>query len=413
MNILMVKHSVERKPQYRQLTVITQDDMTGQKSAVKYPADARAKNHIISYCQKEELLNRLLKDGADIIIAPCQKVENDGVRFDYYDYPRLSDQLTRCSEEEYCGILKQFWEKLTEAFGIEPFVPSEQFHEMFGNEIPDGKYISLTVSNIDINFNNVFVTDNNQFILIDYEWVTQAPVPLAFLFFRSLVVESTFTQMDKDSQLRIFEAFDINETTLKCFWHMEYAFQHYVANDYDKLDTYREKLIEKEYTNVKIDELIYANQNYQQRTHELSVYKQAYDEQQKAIETLNQQRDEYKDAYDRQAETVKTLNQQRDEYKVAYDRQVEAIETLNKQRDEYKAAYDGQMEAIETLNKQRDEYKAAYDSQVEAIETLNKQRDEYKAAYDRQMEDVAVLSNQRDEYKKAYEELAELLNPRA
>ena len=394
--VLFSKASVERKQQFRQLTKII--DVGGQKKVIKEPAGPESGGHILSYLDNYRKLEKALKPDARVSVIPCEINERGEAEFPFCTAETLADTMLNIPAEEYIQCILDYRRALTEAFGYEKFEVSDGFQAVFGSpEIQPGEE-ALSVTNLDMNFDNVFLVSGGQYMLIDYEWVFGFPVPLDYIIFRSLISNAAYGGYSPEDQKRILAGISITAEKEAAFWEMEEAFQQYVSRKEDKLDCFMETIGK---SSTQLDEMISSEKNVPLLEMQLTEYKTAYDRQQAAIETLNGQLDEYKKAYDRQQAAVETLSGQRDEYKKACDSRQTAIETLNGQLDEYRKAYDRQQAAIETLNGQRDEYKKACDSRQAAIETLNGQLDEYRKAYDRQQAEIETLNGQRDEYKKA------------
>ena len=394
--VLFSKASVERKQQFRQLTKII--DAGGQKKVIKEPVGPESGGHILSYLDNYRKLEKALKPDARVSVIPCEINERGEAEFPFCTAETLADTMLNIPAEEYIQCILDYRRALTEAFGYEKFEVSDGFRAVFGSpEIQPGEE-ALSVTNLDMNFDNVFLVSGGQYLLIDYEWVFGFPVPLDYIIFRSLISNAAYGGYSPEDQKRILAGISITAEKEAAFWEMEEAFQQYVSRKEDKLDCFMETIGK---SSTQLDEMISSEKNVPLLEMQLTEYKTAHDRQQAAIETLNGQLDEYKKAYDRQQAAVETLSGQRDEYKKAFDRQQAAVETLSGQRDEYKKAYDRQQAAIETLNGQLDEYRKAYDRQQAAIETLNGQRDEYKNACDRRQAAIEALNGQLDEYRKA------------
>ncbi len=297
--VLYSKSSIERKPEYRQITTVFLD---GEKKKVKKtPMGSEASKHIYRYIENaQELMNGNRKREL-VDVVPCYENEDGSVWFPFCEETSLSQKLGNCNSLEYVNEIRRFVEALESAFGVVPFQPGEGFRELFGGIDPDYSGQSLCISNLDMNFDNVFLK-GSQYLLIDYEWVVHFPVPLQYILFRSFLSDVSFAKLSDEDRLFIYGEFGINEKLQKQFWEMELHFQNYVSGGNNKLDS----LHITESSSVCFGELMEYKQAYTRQKEALEEYKQAYDRQQEAIE-------EYKQAHDRQQEAIQTLNGQLEE----------------------------------------------------------------------------------------------------
>lgn len=406
-SVIYAKMSTERKPEYRQSTIICKNG--GEYSVRKVPASKDASGHLLKMTESYKDIASRIHEGCGVSLAPCKLSKDGSVEFEYQKTGTLSDRLSETDDaEHFLALLKRFYEALEKAYGTMPFTISEGFRELFGEqELPDG-FTALKITDLDLNYDNVFIKEDGTYRITDYEWVFPFAVPLPFLIYRALLVNprmAAFSSADRD---RIYKEFGIDADLRDRFFAMELRFQEYVSGKNNKLEEFRNSEIPKQ--PLSLDEMIAAGKELRRLSGDLEEYRGAYDTQSVAYRKIESERDEYRDAYDRQVKAVNELERQRDEYHEAYDRQAEAVQELNRQRDEYHRAYDEQVKAVNELERQRDEYRDAYDKQVVACGELERQRDEYRTAYDNQTQASDELGRQRDEYHNAYDEQVKAAN---
>ena len=376
MNVLYVKASVERRPAFRQQTRIIRDE-TGIY-AEKIPVGPEAKEHVRKYTENYRLLEDSRKMEGIIKLAPCGETEDGNVRFPFISAPTLAEELRTKTAGEYAERVKEFARTIQDSFEETEYNVSNGFEEVFGAvKLPAGLQ-ALRVTNLDMNFDNVFLTGSEEYTLIDYEWVFPFPVPIVFILFRSLFSDSRYGMFSETERETVLNSLGIDDSLQSAFWEMELKFQKYVSRDEDKLENYLKKDSENIPESKSFEKILAYAGEYDHLSAGLDEYKTAYEEQQKAIQTLNSQLDEYKGAYDEQQAAIQTLDSQLEEYKAAHDEQQEAIQTLNSQLDEYKAAYDRQQETIRDLCVQIEDYRLRCEAEKGEKERIQHEFNQYQ-----------------------------------
>ena len=363
--VLFAKISAERKPEFRQATIIC--EAGGEKKVRKVPVMEAAREHISKMEERYRMLIKKLDGKAEIWPVPCIIREDGAAEFPYQEAESLQDRLREAgSSEAFSDILRDFYEKLQRAYGTEPFQVSEAFSAIFGTpELPEG-LTALKITDLDLNYDNIFVGEDGNYIVADYEWTVPFAVPFPFIVYRALLVNPQMAGFDQTEQEAVWKAFGLDEPLRDVFFKMELSFQEYVSGKHNKLEQFRNlSLSAGEKT---LEGLLAEAKAAEQLTADREDYRSAFEEQRKASEELTRQRDEYRAAYDKQAEAAAELTRQRDEYRVAYDKQAEAAAELTRQRDEYHEAYDKQAEAAAELTRQRDDFRNAHEEAVSRAE---------------------------------------------
>lgn len=117
----------------------------------------------------------------------------------------------------------------------------------------------LPVSNIDLNFDNIIIDENEVAYVIDYEWIIEEPVPINFIIFRAL---NTFYYgnlsyfMDHLSFSDILNIVNISEVEVQQYIEMSNKFSDFVGTD-------KEKEVLKNYEKKKIDFYYIDKPNYE------------------------------------------------------------------------------------------------------------------------------------------------------
>jgi len=257
--ILFVKSSTERLPAYRHHTTIMEH--AGEVIVEKRPASKSAEAHLhhMQNCRKQ--LIEGLKPDARVSIAPCYEEANGSVYFPYYTQKTMCNQLSalRGNAAQFCGAIERFKATLCMSFGTVPFVKTEGFKTIFGNvDLEDGLEC-LGVTNLDLNFDNVFI-DVDGYIIVDYEWVVPFPVPLTFMLYRALLVNVDMALFSDEERALIWMKLGISEKMREIYFEMELCFQSYVSGEYNKLENFHNREFKNSFEPLSLEDLINMNE---------------------------------------------------------------------------------------------------------------------------------------------------------
>ena len=121
--VIFSKSSVERKGEYRQLTLIMTDG--ARKWVRKRPVGRAAVGHMHEYAANLEALNASLRPGSAVEMISCRENADGSVDFPFLTDPTLGKRLTGLGAEEYIRAVKAFEDALTAGFETCPFDPGE------------------------------------------------------------------------------------------------------------------------------------------------------------------------------------------------------------------------------------------------------------------------------------------------
>ena len=130
--------------------------------------------------------------------------------------------------EKYKSIIDYDSENTTE------FCMSSEFVEVFGEqeELVTQGLLSANVTDIDMIFENIIVSSDGAWQLIDYEWTFGFLIPQKYVLYRTLMylyVNSDIKEII--SWVEMMDWADINEKTEECFEDMERHFQDHITGD--------------------------------------------------------------------------------------------------------------------------------------------------------------------------------------
>ena len=146
----------------------------------------------------------------------------------------LVELLEKDNKDEFMTLVIDFGERILKSHADGFFVPSAQFNEVFGRPSLPSNLLCSAVTNIDINFDNIIITSDGKYHIIDCEWAFDYPIPADFIVWRTIFY---FFQKYKDAvddgaealQEACFESFGYDEDLCEQFLKMELSFQRYMG----------------------------------------------------------------------------------------------------------------------------------------------------------------------------------------
>ncbi|MCR4674773.1 MAG: hypothetical protein K5675_07170 [Lachnospiraceae bacterium] len=240
--IIYSKFSNDRKKEYALVTKILSKD--NELYVLKESEEETAKNHIFKLVEICEGLKKQLLD-TDFYV-PMSKKTTNGIRMEYVEGKTLEEHFDEllvegktkeCAEEIY-DFLKDLLEKIPHS----DFKMTEEFSDVFGEvTLPEG-LSSFEWSDIDLIFPNIILSNKGKAI-IDYEWTFHFPVPVEYIWFRSLHSYIDYSEKRKELlDYNLYEKLGITEDMIGAFWKMEDAFQSGIYEKSSSLDEFHEKV---------------------------------------------------------------------------------------------------------------------------------------------------------------------------
>ncbi|WP_281890071.1 hypothetical protein [Paenibacillus sp. YYML68] len=240
MKILYTKYTRERLPQFQTETRIV--DMGNSLIVQKKPLRNEGERHITEIFNNTKILSDVYR--ANILES---KIQSNLLIYNYVKSESLSDILIKLLEKDN---IEGFYNKLQEykvfienLQDIPPinFHSCESFIEVFGTELSLKAARVLNPANIDLVFDNILVKDND-YIIIDCEWVFNFNVPVLFIMYRAILSFWTkycnFISVNV-SLADIIRYFEISENLVDIFNDIERNFQSMVHGENRTDDQYR------------------------------------------------------------------------------------------------------------------------------------------------------------------------------
>ncbi len=234
-----MKYNRTRREEFQLKTVIAERD--GTRIVEKSALTEEGREHIRRFSAQYEVLS-----AQHTYLKYLEgQVSGDGraVTFPYLTGRTLTSQL---ADEIRDGqtpaeLIQQTIDVLlaSEPEHVTAFEPTEGFARVFGEkemEVLAGSaepVPCLKVSNIDLLFENIFLTENGTYCL-DHEWVFDFPVPIDFIRFRILFYAyRQFKSLIRDCAAleQWMERFGVAPETWRLYDAMERNFQYYVHGE--------------------------------------------------------------------------------------------------------------------------------------------------------------------------------------
>ncbi len=234
--VVFAKFSRERSLPFQIATLICEKE--GVRTVYKEALNFSAREHLAKMPERAKMLAELYKVPY-LYTAPCERAGESRVSFPYYEGESLDQVITREVEagdfESVKRNVERLWEILNSQAGLADFAPSKEFAEIFGSPaLPEGLK-AAPLSNLDMLFSNLLLcgaeTQREHLVLIDYEWVFDFPVPVTFLFARSLILHGMLQTLPREQLAELYSVGGITPEEVPLYYQMEVKFQKYVAGE--------------------------------------------------------------------------------------------------------------------------------------------------------------------------------------
>ncbi len=233
--LIFTKYSNERDMEFRIRTDIMQDP-DGTRWIRKVAAVPQAWRHIQKIYERSLWLKKDLC-GTGFSVNECE-VCREGVRFPYLEgrtlEERLDDLLKKKKTEELLAETERYFAMFAQN-GLKEFQVTPEFVQIFGDVRFAQKQYSRAVSDVDMIFSNA-IEQEEEFVLIDYEWTFDFPIPVKFIQYRCLYYYILGNAArDELTQMNLYQRFGISEAEQVQFAAMENRFQQYILGNYTPL----------------------------------------------------------------------------------------------------------------------------------------------------------------------------------
>ena len=258
--IIYSKYSNERDDRFKIRTSILQDEL-GNKKVKKTPLSKESNEHVKNIYLNYKLLSKQY-EGSKISVNRC-RLEKNSIEFEYIDGITLEEYLdelnTKKDYREILNLIIEYVNLIKETKNIETFKITKEFQDVFGYVNIPNNTLASKISNIDMIFSNIIISD--KWYMIDYEWTFEFLVPLNYIIYRAITIyiQGSAKRNDLDN-IGILKLLGISDEEILQYQKMGKGFEKYVYGDivtgtelYKELsgETYYVKnLVEEEYRNI-------------------------------------------------------------------------------------------------------------------------------------------------------------------
>lgn len=242
MEVIYTKFSNDREEGYRIRTDIVLDG--DKKRVFKRPTDAMSIKHINHTFEMYDKLtkcfantcfeiNKTKKDGNSIELEYLE-----GMTLDEY----LGELLQNGNKDEFITTYKKYLDNVLSVANV-PFEETKEYNDVFGEFTLQGDYKSISITDVDLIFSNVVVSDD-KWTLIDYEWTYDFLIPVKFVLFRTI---HYFLAFGREEQVKSFcdmyEYAGISECEKEFFEKCEFVFQQSLMGEHKSLWMINDELL--------------------------------------------------------------------------------------------------------------------------------------------------------------------------
>ena len=250
-----VKYSDDRATYFMISTGIQMKHEDGMRRVYKKPESPEAAAHIRSLADKYAMLQDAddteegvmtpdAGDSSDVYTIAYNRCSHEGDRmyFEYVNGGNLGDKL--CSlfrsgkEQEADAVIRKYIRTVRQLAAKPRAQISDEFRKVFSDVdfdcIADENLRCQSVTDIDLNFDNLFITDESMLTAIDYEWVFDFNIPVGYVIYRALKYLSIditgLVDEYKNTLVKFCRKYGISEQEAELFEKMDDAFGAYVRD---------------------------------------------------------------------------------------------------------------------------------------------------------------------------------------
>jgi len=204
MKTIFVKYSRERLAKFQTMTKIIQNKKDERFVIKELLNNHEVPSHLDEMYDNYELLSSKYKLN---FVKP--KKTDAGLIFDMAKGSSFENLILECIEKNNLVKLKYYLESYLELINNMSssekikFNPCENFKNIFGTYEKKEVIEILNPVNIDLIFSNIFY-ENNQFTIIDYEWIFKINMPKNYIIWRAL------SHFNNSHNIDLSEYFDVD-----------------------------------------------------------------------------------------------------------------------------------------------------------------------------------------------------------
>lgn len=227
--VIYAKYSNDRTDAFKIKTLVTCFDKNGkkEKQIEKHPLSNESEEHIRKIYDAYGMLSERFA-GGKLKINRCSLQQDSCAVLEYLDGKTLEELLDECLE---CNDI-------------------DKFHALFDKYLEAVSYHEdMKITDYDLIFANILITEDGQWHVIDYEWTFEKTVDTKEIAFRAiycyLLENEKRNKLDLES---ILEKLDITQSEAEQYRQQEMKFQKYVTGKRMSMAEIREAIGQPVYT---------------------------------------------------------------------------------------------------------------------------------------------------------------------
>lgn len=259
-NIIYSKISSERKDKFKICTNILKDQDTYRIEKIALDPSG------ISHFERIHQFYKTTKHNDLFHYCPVQ-LENNKLIFDFIKGDNLESIVNGYVKHDQMDKIIETMDllyKINTCGDIVDFKVNQEFMNVFGKQdeslLLNQKCIRFC--DIDVILENVILTQNHTYSILDYEWVFDCTIPVSFIMYRAILHSIALSKLKKSEIEKIYLRYGITKELKEVYLAMEEHFQAYVSDlkirdYYGSLRTQvidLRKEIEREYVEIIIDD---------------------------------------------------------------------------------------------------------------------------------------------------------------
>lgn len=236
-NIIYSKISSERKDEFKICTNILKNQNAYRVEKVALHPSG------ISHFERIYQFYKTAKHNDLFHYCPVQ-LENNTLIFDFIKGENLESIVNGYVKHDQLDKIFETMDLLYKINTYEDLVDfkiNQEFIDVFGKQdeslLLNQKCIRFC--DIDVILENVILTNDNSYSILDYEWVFDCTVPVSFIMYRAILHSIALSKLKKEELQVLYERYGITEELKALYLSMEENFQHYVSNE--KISDYYDK----------------------------------------------------------------------------------------------------------------------------------------------------------------------------
>ncbi len=266
-NIDYIKYTPFRKKEFSLKTII--ENVDGKKIVKKASTNLESNAFIKRIFDNYQLLKK-----SYVNIEICKVYQNqaeDEILFEFIEGHTLTDILidfiNKNDKKSFIDLIYEYKSLILDKNRIQTkkaFSVTNKFIEIFGQYEGIFPFDYMSITNIDMSFDNIII-NNDDYYIIDYEWIFTFPIPFKYVIYRN--INYLYTILGSQIEIKkfislneLFNLYEIYDDDICTFQVMEKNFNKYVFGDNFSINS---KFLKSNYNLNQINEYKYHNlQNF-------------------------------------------------------------------------------------------------------------------------------------------------------